>query len=590
MKRLKALAPAFVFLMALAFLLVVLPIASAGAQDTTKSFITTADAYVSKANSNTNYGGSKTLYLDNSPIKHAYLRFTVSGLNGSSVSSAKLRVYANSGSGSGLEVHALSDNQWKESTITYNNAPAMGNTLTKTGGFSGGRWLELDVTPSVRGEGAFNFVLSTPGETNISLAARESGEHAPQLVVSLPATAPTPTVNRTATTTFTRTPTLPANPTATPIGSATPSGSASYVLFGWNDLGMHCYNRDFQDLAVLPPFNTLWAQVIQRGNPPRIVTQGIRVEYRFPDNTYSVGKSNFWTYAQKLFGLAAPLQANVGLKGKGLSGQMDVTNDHFVAEGIPLTEFSDSAPTTPNPWQKAELVAKDAATGAQLANLTVVAPVSTEMHCDTCHKDGGVEGIRTGKVETNILTLHDKESQGEYPAGHTGALMNRKPVLCAECHSSNALGEPGVSGVPSLSKAMHSKHDGIVPNTLDGCYNCHPGPSTKCLRDVMSAKGMDCISCHGTLSKVKENPNPWLNEPRCDTCHGSAYHQDQALYRNSKGHGGVYCEACHDSPHAIAPSTQPADAIKFNQLQGHGGPIDTCTVCHLTKPTSGGPH
>ena len=32
---------------------------------------------------------------------------------------------------------------------------------------------------------------------------------------------------------------------------ATPQ--ANYVLLGWNDLGMHCYNRYFQDLAVLPP-------------------------------------------------------------------------------------------------------------------------------------------------------------------------------------------------------------------------------------------------------------------------------------------------------------------------------------------------
>ena len=42
----------------------------------------------------------------------------------------------------------------------------------------------------------------------------------------------------------------------------------NYVVIGWNDLGMHCYNHDFQDLAVLPPYNTLWAQVIQRGDPP----------------------------------------------------------------------------------------------------------------------------------------------------------------------------------------------------------------------------------------------------------------------------------------------------------------------------------
>ena len=47
---------------------------------------------------------------------------------------------------------------------------------------------------------------------------------------------------------------------------------SEYVVISWNDLGMHCYNRDFKDLAVLPPFNTLWAQVIHRGDPPEIIT------------------------------------------------------------------------------------------------------------------------------------------------------------------------------------------------------------------------------------------------------------------------------------------------------------------------------
>ena len=103
---------------------------------------------------------------------------------------------------------------------------------------------------------------------------------------------------------------------------------------------------------------------------------------------------------------------------------------------------------------------------------------------------------------------------------------------------------------------------------------------------------MDCVDCHGDLETVSQNPDPWLNEPRCDNaaCHGSAYQQDQALYRMSKEHGGVYCEACHDSTHAIAPSREANDAIKFIGWQGHNGPLDTCTICHTTQPTGAGPH
>lgn len=370
--------------------------------------------------------------------------------------------------------------------------------------------------------------------------------------------------------------------------SATPATAAGgeTVLLAWNDLGMHCYNRDFRDLAVLPPYNTLWAQVLRVGDPPQLITSGVTIRYAFPDNTYSVGKTNFWTYAQALFDLPAPLPDNVGLKGNGLAGTFVLDGDHFVAEGIPLTEFRDSAPTTPYPYQLATVIASDSTTGAELARTTVVAPVSTEMHCETCHSDRGEgnEGIATGRVETNILTAHDQEN-GTH-------LMASRPVLCASCHASNALGTPGNGHVPNLSNAMHDKHSDEVPSTQAGCYNCHPGPQTLCLRDVMSEQsGMTCTSCHGDMNKVASNPNPWLNEPRCDTCHDTGeFQQNHPLYRFSTQHGGIYCSACHDSPHAIAPSREANDALKFIALQGHAGPIDQCTVCHATTPTDAGPH
>ena len=372
-----------------------------------------------------------------------------------------------------------------------------------------------------------------------------------------------------------------------PTAQAITNPSHDYVVVAWNDLGMHCYNADFQDIAVLPPYNTLWAQVVKVGDPPELITSGINVSYEFPDNTYSVEKSNFWDYDLQLFGVDLP--ADVGLAGKGMSGQMDFHDDHFVAEGIPLTEFRDSDLVNPYPYQLAEITVRDQNTNVILAQTTAVAPVSNEMHCDNCHFDGGVEDIATGRIETNILTLHDEENMDEYPAGHEGALMDRRPVLCAECHSSNALGKPGLDDIPSLSNAMHDTHEGEVPDTQEGCYQCHPGPNTECLRDVMSDKhGMDCIDCHGGMELVSNNPAPWLNEPRCDTeaCHGSGYRQNNQLYRLSTGHGDLYCAACHDSPHAIAPSREPNDGIKFIDLQGYNDTLEVCTVCHLTEPTS----
>ncbi len=365
------------------------------------------------------------------------------------------------------------------------------------------------------------------------------------------------------------------------VSASTPN---QYVVLAWNDLGMHCYNRDFKDLALLPPYNNLWAQVVQVGDPPVLITTGITVTYVFTDNTYSVGKTNFWSYEDALFGVSLP--DNIGLTGKGLSGQMDAVGNHFEAAGIPLTEFRNSALTTPYPYQLATIIALEKTSGHELARTITVAPVSTEMHCDTCHADyhSASEGIATGKVETNILTLHDDEE--------STTLMADRPILCADCHASNALGKPGSGEVPSLSNAMHEQHAEEIPNTINGCYNCHPGPQTQCLRDIMSRKGLTCINCHGTMQTVAQNATPWLNEPRCDnsTCHGSGFVQNKALYRQSTGHGGLFCEACHDSTHAIAPTSQSNDAIKFISLQGESGTLRRCTVCHATQPASAGPH
>ncbi|MCL4560318.1 MAG: hypothetical protein M1281_06870 [Chloroflexi bacterium] len=383
----------------------------------------------------------------------------------------------------------------------------------------------------------------------------------------------------------------------TVTGSPSSPQGNSMIILAWNDLGMHCYNNDFQDLAILPPYNTLWAQVIQVGDPPKNVTSGITVEYSFPENTSSAGKTNFWTYAQQLFGVS--LQPNIGLTGKGLSGTMDLEGDHYVARGIPLTEFRDDSVDpvqAPYPYQLAQIVVKDAVSGVILAQTTVVAPVSSEMNCVNCHSDTGDATSRypiapQGRVAANILAIHDYLSQSQYPAGHTEALLSKRPVLCAECHPDNALGAPGIAGVSSLSNAMHKHHSGledITPDT-DGCYNCHPGPETQCLRDVMSQEySMTCVDCHGDIANVAENPEPWLNEPRCDNakCHGEEVNLTQPLYRFSVGHGRLYCEGCHDSTHAIATSREPNDAIKFVNLQGHTGTLKSCETCHGVQPTA----
>ena len=54
------------------------------------------------------------------------------------------------------------------------------------------------------------------------------------------------------------------------------------------------------------------------------------------------------------------------------------------------------------------------------------------------------------------------------------------------------------------------------------------------------------------------------------------------LFRFSKGHGGVACEGCHNSTHAIWPNPVDAhnDNVAAQQLQGHSGTVTECAACH----------
>jgi hypothetical protein len=249
----------------------------------------------------------------------------------------------------------------------------------------------------------------------------------------------------------------------------------------------------------------------------------------------------------------------------------------------------------------------------------------------------------------NVLRLHDEKQLGK-PA-YTSALQAKgysssgllatanqgKPILCAACHASNALPGTGITGISPLTQAVHSHHatvkDAETGDMLDSinnrsaCYQCHPGSVTKCLRGVMGnavdAQGnaaMNCQSCHGNMSNVgRPGRVGWLDQPNCQACHHDGKRETTAvsstgvlkkwqdtryasnpdtplagfsLFRMSKGHGGLQCEACHGATHAEYPSSHRNDNLLAQDVQGRAGTIGECTACHKSVPTTatGGPH
>jgi Calcineurin-like phosphoesterase len=149
------------------------------------TFNPVADSYVNASNPTTNYGTSKTLYVDDSPIERSYIQFSVSGLS-KAPSNVTLKIFANSTSTTGFDVYSVSNNSWTETGITYSNAPAFAGTKTGSSGVinTSGIFYSINVTSLVAGNGLVSFGLSTTNSTAINLSSRESGADAPHLVIT----------------------------------------------------------------------------------------------------------------------------------------------------------------------------------------------------------------------------------------------------------------------------------------------------------------------------------------------------------------------------------------------------------------------
>ena len=356
-------------------------------------------------------------------------------------------------------------------------------------------------------------------------------------------------------------------------------GGGQYVILANNDLGMHCMMRDFSHFMILPPYNNLQAVLLKRGSGPDVIdiseSSDFTIEYSIAGNTHSSTKSNFWEFDQDLLGV--DLAPDIGLTGNGMSGTLTPEQNKWMVTGIPITPQDDAGRV--NPYQLATLSVYKEGTGLVAQTQTVV-PVSWELSCNVCHGDPQAGT----NVEVDVLRDHDRM--------HGTDLEANQPVFCAACHADPALGAPGQPGIPTFSSAMHGAHAdrlGDLPASFENqCYACHPGRRAQCQRDIHSSKGLDCMSCHGSMSDVgSPTRTPWVDEPRCADCHsrpGFEFEQPGKLFRESVGHGGVSCFACHGSPHAITPATTEADNLQAILHQGFSGVISECTVCHTRTP------
>src|SRR5215831_5762286 len=182
--------------------------------------------------------------------------------------------------------------------------------------------------------------------------------------------------------------------TATAVAPAATTG-VTYSLVAWTELGMHCIDgKDYSVFSVLPPYNVIHAQLIQKSEPPALITSGVTITYQATTdakgsyNSYSSSsnKTNFWDYVQTLFLTNPPPETGLaGYKTQSATPQnmtYNATEGYWEAVGIPTVPYDDKLNF--NAYPMAKIIAKDSK-GNTLATSTVVLSVSDEISCSTCH-------------------------------------------------------------------------------------------------------------------------------------------------------------------------------------------------------------
>ena len=274
----------------------------------------------------------------------------------------------------------------------------------------------------------------------------------------------------------------------------------------------------------------------------------------------------------------------------------------------------------------------------------------TPVQCSQCHYSPALDLAQVGPV--------DDTQQGVKGRQQTRHISMSRAMHDFHGRQKDIDGKPLFPSMPAPDSAQRASGPAVNDFELGllekTCYQCHPGKQTQCLRGAMFKGGVVCQDCHGDMAQVGNDFSarlasggsldlgkrvPWASEPKCQSCHtgdaaqpnhpagaivasdglrllrawidgnatpiespASRFAENQSLYRLSgnddgagKGHGGVMCEGCHGSTHAIWPNPNPNanDNIAARQLQGHTGVIVECTTCHTNGDlgiTLEGPH
>ncbi len=410
-------------------------------------------------------------------------------------------------------------------------------------------------------------------------------------------------------------------------------GTPNFTILASNDLGMHCACPGFSTFMLLPPYNTLRAQVFRKGSDePSVLgaSSQYNVTYDVLENTDAGLKADpyFTSWLQnspKIFPGFQPVRSDgrvQGLTGATLSGTMDVKTagqtTWFEKAGIPAYPVTTGTSTDimtdplggPNrtPYLTGRIQVIDTTNSNKVvASDDVVVPVAFGGCCN-CHlklaQSYGKPATPQGSFQTMGM-LHAKASLIDFSYLDPDGDGVGGPIRCSTCHWDPAMGEskaPGFATVYpnyqilpgatftktdvrtsqySFSDVLHRFHaqSSVVLSSYDAniaknCYDCHPGNNVNCYRDTHTQK------------KNSSGQPIW-----CTDCHGDL---NQRIAQNQMANPWSYqtlptCAQCHGTSYGEKSPGQSGWLNlgifgKYLNSAGHKSTKVLCSSCH------GSPH
>jgi len=142
------------------------------------------DTYIDESNPSDVFGADLELRVDGDNQEIAFLKFDLSSVT-APVDVAMLKLYITNGADGKQYVHEVSDNTWTESTLAWNNAPALGKEIgMATGGEKEGI-LYIEVTDYINEKigGLASLAIQSEDTDSLRFSSSEASDFPVQLVL-----------------------------------------------------------------------------------------------------------------------------------------------------------------------------------------------------------------------------------------------------------------------------------------------------------------------------------------------------------------------------------------------------------------------